>query len=69
MKYLDENIGTKLTDLGLEGVVVNLTPKARDIKAQINGTALNCKAAAQGRRPSIIAAASEGRRYLQTIPR
>ena len=27
MKYIEENIGTKLVDLGLRGVCVNLIPK------------------------------------------
>ena len=36
MNYIEENIGTKLIDLGLREVFVNLTPKAWEAKAKIN---------------------------------
>ena len=36
VNYIEENIGTKLTDLGLRGDFINLTPKAREVKAKIN---------------------------------
>lgn len=35
IKY-KENIGAQLTDLGLREIFVNLTPKAREIKAKIH---------------------------------
>lgn len=35
IKY-KENIGAQLTDLGLRGIFVNFTPKAREIKAKIH---------------------------------
>ena len=36
IKFLEENIGGKLTDIDLSDVLVDLTPKARDTKAKIN---------------------------------
>ena len=36
INYIEENIGTKLIDLGLREVFVNLTPRAREAKAKIN---------------------------------
>ena len=36
IKYIEENIGTKLRDLRLRGVFVSLIPKARETKAKIN---------------------------------
>ena len=36
INYIKENTGTKLMDLGLRGVFVNLTPKEREVKAKIN---------------------------------
>ena len=35
-KHMRENVSTRLMDLGLRGVFVNLTPKAREVKAKIN---------------------------------
>ena len=31
-----ESMGAKFTDLGLRGIFVNLTPKAREVKAKLN---------------------------------
>ena len=36
IKRIEENIGTKLKDLGLNEVFVNLTLKLREVKAKIN---------------------------------
>ena len=36
IKYIEENIDTKLTVIGLRGVFVNLTPKAKEVKAKLN---------------------------------
>ena len=36
MNFVKENICTKLTDLGYREHFVNLTPKAREVKAKIN---------------------------------
>ena len=36
IKFLEENIGGKLTDVSLTNMVLDLTPMAREIKAKIN---------------------------------
>ena len=36
INYVEENLGTKLTDLGCREYFMNLTPKTREIKAKIN---------------------------------
>ena len=36
IKFLQENVGSSLTDIHLRGVFVDLTPKAREIKAKIS---------------------------------
>ena len=36
INYIEENIGTKLMDLGLREDFRNVTPKAREVKAKIN---------------------------------
>ena len=36
LKFLKENIGSNLTDIGLSNVFVDLTPKIRETKAKIN---------------------------------
>lgn len=36
MKYVKENVGIKLIDLGLKEAFMNLTPKAREVKTKIN---------------------------------
>ena len=36
INYIEENIGTKLTDLGLREDFRNVTPKAREVKVKIN---------------------------------
>lgn len=36
IKYTGKNTGNKRVDLGLRRVFVNLTPKARKVKAKIN---------------------------------
>ena len=36
IKRVEENIGTKLKDLGLKGDFMNLTSKTREVKAKIN---------------------------------
>ena len=41
LKFLEENIGSNLTDIGLSGVFVDLTPEAKEIKAKINETTSN----------------------------
>ena len=41
IKFLEENIGSNLTDIGLSGVFVDLTPEAKEIKQKINETTSN----------------------------
>ena len=41
LKLLEENIGSNLTDIGLSGVFVDLTPEAKEIKQKINETTSN----------------------------
>ena len=41
IKCIEENIGTKLKDLGLKEDFMNLTSKSGEIKAKINGTTAN----------------------------
>ena len=41
LKFLEENIGSNLTDIGLSGVFVDLTPEAKEIKQKINETTSN----------------------------
>ena len=36
IKFLEENIGSNLTDIGLSNVFAALTPKARETKTKIN---------------------------------
>ena len=36
LDYTERDIVTKLMDVGLRGVFVNLTPKAREVKAKLN---------------------------------
>ena len=36
MKQLEENIGSKLFDIGLTNVFLDMSPRAREIKAKIN---------------------------------
>ena len=36
INYIEENRGTKLTDLGVREHFMNLTPRARELKAKIN---------------------------------
>ena len=36
IKFIEENIGRELLDIGLGNVFVDLTPKARETKAKIN---------------------------------
>ena len=36
INHIEENIGTKLMDLDCREHFINLTPKAREIKAKIN---------------------------------
>ena len=36
IKFLEQNIGGNLTDIGLSDVFVDLTPKARETKRKIN---------------------------------
>ena len=36
MNCIEENIGTKLINLGLREGFINLIPKAREVKAKIN---------------------------------
>ena len=36
INYMGENVGTKLTDLALKEDSMNLTPKAREVKAKRN---------------------------------
>ena len=36
IKCIEENVGTKLKDLGLKEDFMNLTSKAREVKAKIN---------------------------------
>ena len=36
IKFLEESVGSSLTDIHLRGVFVDLIPKAREIKAKIS---------------------------------
>ena len=36
IKFLEENIGSKLLDIGLDNDFLNLTPKAKTTKAKLN---------------------------------
>ena len=36
IKFLEENIDSNLSDINLNNVLVDLTPKARETKAKIN---------------------------------
>ena len=36
INYIEENIGTKLMDLGHREDFINLTPKAKEVEAKIN---------------------------------
>ena len=36
IKFLEENIGNNLTDIGLSDVFVDLTPKAKETNTKIN---------------------------------
>ena len=38
IKYVEENIGAKLRDLDLRETFLNFIPKARELKAKINGS-------------------------------
>ena len=48
---LEENISRKLFDINHRNIFFDPPPKAREIKAKINGTYLNLKAFAQQRKP------------------
>ena len=36
IKFLQENVGSNLLDIGLKRVFLDMTPKARETKAKIN---------------------------------
>ena len=36
IKFLEENIGSNLTDIGFSDVLVDLTPKARETKEKVS---------------------------------
>ena len=64
-------MGTKFMDLGLRGVFVNLTPKAREVKAKINEwNYIKLKTSTQKKKPSSKTKGNKpnGRRHLQILP-
>ena len=36
IKYVEENLGTRVMNLGVREDFINVTPKAREVKAKIN---------------------------------
>ena len=52
IKLLEENMGSKLLDIGLGDAFLDLTPKTKAIKAKINKWDIKLKSSAQQRKLS-----------------
>ena len=52
IKFLEENLGNTLFDIGLSNNFLDLSPQAREIRAKINKQDLNLKLFVQWRKPS-----------------
>ena len=52
IKFLEEKIGRKISDIPHSNIFTNMFPRARDIKEKINGTSPKLKASIQLKKTS-----------------